>query len=335
MLLACGGVTSQTSGDEGITSVSGSGTSAGDQVTSPSTTSTGPAPPDTSSAEMTTGPMKDVGADDWNLPRSCGALDIVLTVEQTIDAKIEVAYNVAYDLPAGIEERLPGWSVHYLQVPGVSPAYAPHCEQGCLEDGFCEASPGFPCELLGPCDWVTGAGLMWRALDEKCIEGPQRWIDAAEDDASEIMHCMWKSGLNSGSWGALGPALASVSPTLTKPDGCNAGFLREDAWLLPVIVSHGYPNIDGDPVEWAASLAAAKGGDATAVVPVAILDPQTNPSNPPGCQEGQGDKTNGYHELVEQFPVGVVGDLCKPFTPPILEAIEHIAEVCKAGEIPD
>ncbi len=283
---------------------------------------------------MTTGPVKDVGADDWDLPPYCGALDIVLVVEQSPTTRIEMAYHVADELPAAIESLLPGWSLHYLQVPGTSPAVTPDCEDGCLEDGLCPSYPDLKCDLLGPCEWVTGAGLLWRSTSEQCVPGPRRWVDAAEDDVGAIMHCLWKGGTNSGSWGALAPTLASVSPELTGPDDCNAGFLREDAWLVPVIISHGHPG-EGSPEAWAAELTAAKGGDMSAVVPVAILDPQTNPSNPPGCQEGPGDYTNGYHELVEQFPVGVVGDLCKPYTPPILEAIEHIAEVCKVGEVPD
>ncbi len=335
MLLSCGGFEQSTGGDEGITSVSGTGTSGEASTSTTSTTGISAESTSDDSPGMTTGPVKDVGADDWDLPAYCGALDIVLVVEQSGPTWTEMAYHVAYELPAAIEERLPGWSVHYLHVPGTSPAYEPDCEQGCLEDGFCGApSPEFPCELLGPCDWVTGAGMMWRSLVEKCIEGPRRWVDAGEEDASAIMHCMWKGGENSGSWGALQPTLASVSPALTGPDGCNAGFLREDAWLLPVMLSHGHPG-PGDPAEWAAELAVSKGGDLNAVVPVAILDPQTNPSNPPGCQEGPGDHTNGYHELVEQFPFGVIGDLCQPYTPPMLEAIDHIAEVCKAGEVPD
>ncbi len=333
MLLACRVVEPQTSDDDSITGVSGTGTSTGSTGTS-SSTDADPTSSSDASADMTTGPVKDVGADDWDLPPYCGALDIVLTVEQTSPTRTQMAYHVAYELPAAIEQRLPGWSVHYLHVPGVSPAFGTTCTD-CLEDGACAQYPDFPCENFGPCEWETGAGLMWRAIDEKCIAGPRRYVDAAVDDASSIMHCMWKGGLNSGSWGALAPALASVSPALTKPDGCNAGFLRDDAFLLPVIISHGYPTIDGDPHVWATSLADAKGGDMTAVVPVAILDPQTDPGNPPGCQEGQGDKTNGYHELVQQFPVGVIGDLCQPFTPPILEAIDHIAQVCKAGEVPD
>ena len=328
--LACS-LEPQTSGDESITGADG--TSTGD-ISTPTVTGVSLSSNAASSPDMTTGPLKDVGPDDWDLPPYCGALDIVFTVEQTSNAQIEMAYHVADELPAAIDARLPGWNVHYLHVPGVSPAYAPECEQGCLQDGFCPESPLLECEKLGPCDWVTGAGLLWRSLDEQCIPGPRRWVDADEEDAAAIIHCLWKSGTNSGVWGALQPTLAAVSPELTGPDGCNAGFLRDDAWLLPILVSHGHPG-DGDPVKWAAKLAASKAGDMNPVVPVAILDPQTDPGNPPGCQEGPGDYTGGYHDIVAQFPFGVVGDLCEPFTPPILEAVDYIAHVCKVGEIPD
>ncbi len=321
--------------DDAITTVE-MGASSGDETTADtSSTSTGDSTTtDDPSTSSSTGPVKDVGADDWELPPYCGALDVVLVIERTPLTQLEM-WDASYEITEGIAARLPGWNVRYLHVVGATSTLPLQCEPTCLDNNTCPIAPELPCAEFTACDWKSGAGMVWRSYETQCLDQPRRWVDADLDDAGELSHCLWSTGAQHGPLSALGPLLDAVSPELISDDGCNAGFVREDAWLLPVFVSHGYPAIEGTPESWAASLAAAKGDDYDAVVPVAILDPQTNPGNPPGCQEGPGDKTNGYHELIAQFPTAILGDLCEPFSPPILEAVDHIAEVCKAGEVPD
>lgn len=311
-------ITTAGQADENSTSVHEPGTSTG-TTSAPVTT--------------TTGPLIDVGSDDLDVPDRCGALDVVLVVERTLLSQIEMANQVAPLLTAGIETRLPGWSVHYLHVIGATGSIPLQCEQGCLDDGSCDAIPELDCEPFDACDWTTGAGIVWRSYDVRCLTKPRRYVDAADDSADQLAACIWETGAQAGYISALGPFLESISPELVGPGGCNEGFLREDAWLLPVIVSHGYPAVEGTPEEWAQQIVDAKGGDLDAIVPVALLDPQQNPGNPPGCQEGPGDLTNGYHDLIGHFPAGHVGDLCLPYTPQILEAVDFIAEQC--GAIPN
>ena len=70
-------------------------------------------------------------------------------------------------------------------------------------------------------------------------------------------------------------------------------------------------------------------------MPVGLLDPEFNVLDPPGCEQGPGDKTGEHHAFFEEFPVAVLGDKCKPFTPQIMEAVAHMAEVCRVGETPE
>ena len=51
----------------------------------------------------------------------------------------------------------------------------------------------------------------------------------------------------------------------------------------------------------------SKDGDRGLIVPIAIVDPMLSLDNPPGCEEGPGDKTKGFETFANNFDGGVVG----------------------------
>ncbi len=278
----------------------------------------------TTTTPLTTAPVVDVG-DVWELSPACGQLDVLIVVERSFwtsslfDSSLE-------SMLGGLAERLDGWSIHVMVVDGRVGSLEVACEEEC-QDGDCEfAWSEFPCDETGACDWTRGAGLVWASAPTRCLD-QQRWVDADDVDAVERIRCLFESATGAGTLDSIASLLAAVSPPLVE--GCNAGFLREDAWLMPVIASHGYPVAAGSPDFWADKLLAAKGGEPH-VVPVALLDPQILPWDPPAtCDEGPGDKTGEYQQLVEILG-GVVGSVCANYTPPVLEAADIVAGQCAA-----
>lgn len=295
----------------------------------PSATSSG------TSGSVTTGatPVTDVGADDWDLPDACGALDLVFVVERSNTTTVRM-YNDIKQLVLDVAASLPDWSIHYLFVEGRVGTIPIFCEGACEQTGECEeAWDDVACDQLEECDWYRGAGLRWDSADDRCLTKEPRWLDGGDPNLVDEARCLWKTNSGAGEIDTIASLLASVSPAHTIPGGCNSGFLRENAFLVPVIVSHGYPNASGSPITWADELVDAKGGADDTIVPVAILDPDTQPWNPPGCEEGPGDQTGEYAAFVELFDGAVIGSICTNYQNPVLAAVEHIAGRCAA--IPD
>lgn len=93
--------------------------------------------------------------------------------------------------------------------------------------------------------------------------------------------------------------LAAISPELNAEDGCNEGFLRDDAPLVVLVLTdedddhadaQGNDGSAGDPADWFAGLVAAKGGksqNVSAAVLAGPLDPDQcvyNPNNGAGAE---------------------------------------------------
>ena len=118
---------------------------------------------------------------------------------------------------------------------------------------------------------------------------------------------------------------ATVSASATRPASpASSDIAVTEAPSAPA--SPRSPGAPGSPASWADELAQTKTGEREQILPVAILDPQTQPWDPPGCEEGPGDDGR-YAALVQIFD-GVVGDLCTDYSTPVLEAAARIAAQC-------
>ena len=329
-LVACAPDAS-TSTTSVITTATGTTTSDATTITDDVTTMLPPAiSSEASDSTTTTGAstVPDVGAGGWELPDACGALDLVFVVERSDTTAIRM-YNDLDQLMLDVAAALPGWSIRYLFVEGRVGTIPLFCEDACANFGECdEAWADVVCDQLDACDWRRGAGLRWDSADERCITGEPRWLDGDDPDLVDEAQCLWKTSSGAGELDTISSLLTSVSADLIGPDGCNGGFLRDEAFLAPVIVSHGYPSAAGSPLSWAGELADAKNGDDEAIVPVAILDPNT-----PGCGEGPGDQTGEYQAFVELFEGAVIGSICTAYRGPVMTAVERIADRCAA--LPD
>jgi hypothetical protein len=144
----------------------------------------------------------------------------------------------------------------------------------------------------------------------------------------------------------MGALSAALNPTLNADGACNEGFLRDDALLVVVLITDEeddhedageacemlpQPGSNGEPPGWFAAVTAAKAGNESSIVVLALVGPQDNP-----CPTL--DKCNGgiagaeiaprILEFTEMFTYGFVGSVCEPYGPFFNEAISVIKSAC-------
>lgn len=122
----------------------------------------------------------------------------------------------------------------------------------------------------------------------------------------------------------------ALSGDIAKPGAFNAGFLREDALLVVVLLTDEEDDLEqpteygsaGDPPDWIEAVAAVKGGIRRDVVPLSIV-----PTNGGDCAP-DGDAPR-LQEFTEGFPRGVVADVCGlDYSTFLLGQVMSIAEAC-------
>ena len=129
-------------------------------------------------------------------------------------------------------------------------------------------------------------------------------------------------------------ALRAVGPALAGEGECNAGFIREDALLVLVIISdeddggNANPGSDGGPNEWFAELAALKGVESNVVVLGLVGQPPPNACDPSQPFEGA-QVAWRIRQFVSKFSYGRLGDVCEDnYAAFFDDALELIADAC-------
>ena len=123
-----------------------------------------------------------------------------------------------------------------------------------------------------------------------------------------------------------------IRGALSPANGCNEGFIREDALLVLVIISDEddtaaplNPASAGDPPEWFADVVAAKGGHEQNVSVVSLIG--VPPPNT--CAQFQAADAKRLQEFTQMFTHGFMGDVCAGDYAPILgEAIGVVDSAC-------
>jgi hypothetical protein len=337
-----------------ITSVSAS-TSGGSTVAGTTSTGMGDDSADSSGSTSTsTGTLRDVGtAVDFGVgqPPGCkGKVDLLFVVSRFYTMR-----NVQEQLVASfpgfvetIEDKLKGFDVHIMTAnpdatwPGwaceTQPDLCPKVKTDCGS-----SSNGYQCnvypDLWKPCDEELGAGLTFNvgsgAANERCdLYGGNRYIISGEPNMPHALECIAKVGWL-GPDPPMGEALvAALSTKLNGPDGCNAGFLREDALLVVVIISDTFDEASFTwPHQWYDKIIAAK-KDASAVVMLGVVPQPHVEGQPyiPGCIYHDLPNEKGkLRDLIDRFPYRAYGDTCAPsYAPFFADATNKIAEACGA-----
>ena len=352
-LAACGDPASPGfSTGPAVTSVSAttSGSSTGGD-----TTSTGPGDDSaggTTGTSTGTGTLRDVGAVmDFGTgqPIGCkGKVDLLFVISRLGTMSTEQAQLVA-SFPGfveTIEEKLEGFDVHIMTAnpdatwPGwnceTHPELCPKVKTDCGLDSIGYQCGVYP-DLFTWCDQTLGAGLTFNvgsgAANELCdLYGGNRYIINDEPNMDHALECIAKVGWL-GPEPPVGEALvAALSTKLNGPDGCNAGFLREDALLVVVIISDVADEASFTwPYQWYAKIIEAK-KDPNAVVMLGIVPQPHVDGEPyvPGCTYDE-PPPGKIRDLIDMFPYRAYGDTCAPSYAPFFEgATGKIAEACGA-----
>lgn len=352
LLTACGTPEQQVATSTGITTVqpgessgessgsTGSSSSSGGAVensTSTSTGSTSEAPPPDMPGFETLGPVK-----------GCGKIDILFVIndggdiegpvpkeESTYDA-LSIRNGTTAFLSA-MQEQASEYDLQVMVVKG-DPLWAgTHGPSNCCTpDKPCDEFGPYPCDppngLTNDCDDTLGAGVRYpvgfMASNRDCeLEGGHRYLTEAQDDFAGTFECILNVGqTGQGVQKYLGAMVQAIGPTLNAPGGCNEGFLRPDAMLVVVILTR-YQDTEspGTPEGLAASLIAAKDGNAGGIVVVGVLN-TVDYNDFDYCWDFPDDRTRKF---VEGFPNHVLGSYCAPdIGVNLVQAVDIILETC-------
>ncbi len=310
------------------------------------TSSTGPAD-DSAGADgsvgSSTGTLRDVGTVvDFGSaqPPGCkGKVDLLFLISRRGSMDTEQTQLLA-SFPGfvdTIEEKLADFDLHIMSANSHPGWPGWNCETYCAEDPQSCAEYGYKCNDLAwdvtPCDEAIGAGAIFNAgegaANRHCeLYGGNRYIIQGEPDLDDALDCIGKVGMSGGNY--IGDAvIAALKPKINADGGCNAGFLRDDALLVLVIIADSGDESKSYPYEQYNAVMAAKGGDPDAVVVLHVTGRQ-NMGEPkePGCSY-QPDFLVALRQFGMMFPFYLEGDTCAPSYAPFFDAAaDLIGEAC-------
>ncbi len=324
-------------------------TSTGEAATSTSAgaTSTSASTSTSDASSTTEGFPLDIGLPDLPQGSACnGKIDLVFVITQqgSFIEYIGTLYDSYPEIMATIQEVFADFDLHVMFADPNNAWGTNHvCPKGmCPEDGGCvvEGYEDFPCwalydeDALTKCDNTSGAGIIFpaghAASNKPCsLPAGQRFIEGDDPLFAERFSCLSRTGLG-GTASELGWALGEAV-SLDLQEGCNTGFLRDDALLFAVIVSmHDYSPYN--PYVWAQRVLEAKEFDQDMIVALGIAD-DWQAIEPALCGPGSiGDPPHETFRWAEEFDHRVFGSICAPtFAPFFAEAATMAADLCANG----
>jgi hypothetical protein len=253
---------SDTSTDES----SSSGPAADSSSTSTSTTRT-------STGGSSDGLVWDMGMPDFDptQPAGCdGRIDFlfVISSQGTMKGHQEQLIAAVPGFIATIQEQFSDFDVHVLVANTRSGWGVFDCSL-CMDDCDPMGEPPNCGAVLTPCDKKVGAAVTFpagpNASNQRCeLGGDLRYIVSGQQDMAEAFTCIAQVG-TAGSAITGQAMVAALQPEMNDPndeDGCNRGFLRDDALLVVTIIQDGYDEQSlGTVDEWIAALRTAKHDD--------------------------------------------------------------------------
>jgi hypothetical protein len=318
-------------------STSGSSTSSTSSTGTPDD-SAGPG----STQGQSTGVLRDVGTiDDFGTgqPAGCkGKVDLLFLISSFGTMKTEQTQLLASfpGFVATIQEKLGDFDVHIMSANPTGEWAGWNCEMGCNDDPPKCAANGYQCntypKFINGCDATLAAGLTFNAgsfaANRRCeLFGGNRYIISGEPKLADAIECIAKVGV-SGNDPPMGDALiAALDHKINAEGGCNAGFLRDDALLVVVLINDTEDiNSTSWPYQQYEAVVDAKGGDPNAIVALAVTpQPMVDPDQT--CTYNNGNAK--VRDLIYKFTYHYEGDTCAPSYAPFFDkAADLIGEAC-------
>jgi len=321
----------------GSTSSSTGSSGAAPAVSTSSSSSTSGANSSTA-AELASDPVGTTSPPDLGVTGCAGKVDFlfVLSNQETMEPHAKQMQEAVPAFIETLETRFAEFDNHILvtDANGVwGSAYCQDCDGSCAH-----GPPEYPCLYpfeLEACDMVEGAGVTfpvgWGTQNKRCeVFGGNRYMIADDPTPHDTFTCLASVGWDGGDNAPVEVMLKALRDDLNEPGGCNAGFLRDDALLVIVIVADTYEGTKGNPEDWRAELLAHKGDDANAVVLLAVttdIDLEEHVCLP--LKETNPNK-NPMRALVELMtPQALIGGICEPSWAPFFEAAaDLVLEQC-------
>lgn len=310
---------------------------AGDADTGDSGIDPSASTPATSVDADETGPKLDFGLnEDLFTTMGCAKIDFLFVIDSSESMTVHQT-NLVTSFPGfvtAMQEAVTADDWHVMVVDTDAQWNGSACAGACDTLGTCPSEPAFACDTPPPtlCDIAIGAGIVapygTAASNDACdLGGDGRYIDSTTPDFGESFACAAKVGVDGNSEEVTAAALvAAVDPAITAADGCNAGFLRDDAILVITIITD-ESDVDsaGDPAAWFDAIVAAKNGDPDAVVILGLL-PDAD-LDAPECDDE--DEGGVVAELVASFPASQRASVCAAdYSPFLVDAVDVIASTC-------
>lgn len=186
------------------------------------------------------------------------------------------------------------------------------------------------------CSEVRGAGKRRNVDGDDCgvLDGLAFMTDQQPDLASTF-----SCAANVGTQGSavekqIAAMLEATSAALNAPGRCNAGFLRDDAMLVVMLVTDEEDDrSEAEPEDWRRLLLDVKGGKEDAVVVLGLVGDNNVEGGLPGgpCSGADADAAPRLQTFVNSFEErGVLGSVCAPdYTPFLSLTVGWIERACR------
>jgi hypothetical protein len=276
-------------------------------------------------------PLPDAGVDLSPLPPvpGCRAIDFLFVVDNSLSMTDEQD-NLVRSFPGFlqvVQSTLDARDYHIMAIDTD--------DRGIFEGGM----SGGPFVSPASCNGVFGAGRDNGAAGEDCGMEGGTYMTSAQPNIAESFACAARVG----TFGdvleqPITALLSAISPALNAADGCNAGFLREDAILVVTLITDSDDTRSlGSPSVWRQQLVAAKGNDESAVVVLGLLGDSTliQPLEGGPCLLPEAGPAPRLQEFVEELPHGSLGSICADdYSPFLARAVAEIKASCDAFRPP-
>ena len=174
---------------------------------------------------------------------------------------------------------------------------------------ICNGAPACnqkPPPQLSACDNALGAGRTYSGSYDVCFTSPPRFMSSKTVNLAQSFNCAANVGIGgSGDEKVMQAMAAAVTPPLSSPGGCNAGFVRDNAILVVTFVTDELDTGSaGTPASWKQALVDAKKGKGDGIYVLGIYGDQG--------KQGQLCKGGQPATLLDGFltAIGAQGQFC-------------------------
>jgi hypothetical protein len=168
------------------------------------------------------------------------------------------------------------------------------------------------------------------------ISGGSRYLLPDQTNLSDTFSCAALVGTSgSGDEKPMQAMMEAIGP-LNETDGCNEGFVRDDAILVITFISDeeddnggGASGSAGDPTLWKQAVITAKNGDETAAVVLGLVGDNDQPN--PICDSDEAEASLRLRTFATSFSYGSWASICSLDYAPFFEAAVSVIDTACDG----